>query len=85
MFSNAHWEQNGGQRPTLRFIGPAVRILSRYPRQAFPFLRQRLSHCLNRRAFQMLVYLSMNLWMVGCLAQCREHKLCWHNPALTQV
>ena len=48
MFSNAHWEQHGGQRPTLRFIGPAVRVLSRYPRQAFPFLRQRLSHCLNR-------------------------------------
>ena len=48
MLSNAHWEQNGGRRPTLRLIGAAVRVLSRDPRQAFPFLRQRLWHCLNR-------------------------------------
>ena len=27
MFSNARWEQNGGRRPTLRFIGAAVRII----------------------------------------------------------
>jgi hypothetical protein len=27
MLSNAHWEQNGGQRPTLRFIGAAIRII----------------------------------------------------------
>jgi hypothetical protein len=27
MFSNARWEQNGGQRPTLCFIGPAIRII----------------------------------------------------------
>jgi len=27
MFSNAHREQNDGQRPTLRFVGTAIRII----------------------------------------------------------
>ena len=35
MFSNAHRERNGGQRPPLRFIGTAIRVRSCYPRQAF--------------------------------------------------
>ena len=42
MFSNTHWEQNGGQRPTLRVIGKAIRVI-----RDKPFLHQRFSRSLN--------------------------------------